>query len=130
MDPAPPVQTEQQPEAGPGVGEMPVDPILESQSAQQHAREPIAAPGGLGGSEWLSTTANESTTAPSTTAESGAENPAVLREPTALPDASEGMVGAAIQPPSPQVVPSAATEEDDVEEIVRDEPRPQSVQIL
>ena len=40
------------------------------------------------------------------------------------------MVGAAIRPPSPQVVPSAATEEDDVEEIVRDEPRPQSVRIL
>jgi len=107
-----------------------MDPILESLGAQQHMEEPNAALGGLGGSERLSTTANESATAPSAMAESGAENPTVLREPTTLPDASKGMVGAAIQPPSPQVVPSAATDEDEVEEIVRDEPRPQSVQIL
>ena len=42
----------------------------------------------------------------------------------------KGMVGAAIRPPSPQVVPPAATEEDEVEEIERDKPRPQSVWIL
>jgi len=96
---------------------MPVDPILESVSARQHVRDPIAAPGGLGGSERLSTTANELAAAPS-------------RELTALPDASEGMVGPAIRPPSPQVVPPAATEEDEVEEIERDKPRPQSVRIL
>ena len=101
---------------------MLVDPILESPSARQHARESIAAPGALGGSDRLSTTTNESAIAPSATAESGAENLAVPREPTALPNASEGMVGPAIQPPSPQVVPSAAIEEDEVEEIVRDEP--------
>ena len=52
---------------------MPVDPILESPSAREHAGEPIAAPSGLGGSEQLSTTANESTAAPSTTVESGVE---------------------------------------------------------
>ena len=124
---APPAQTEQQPEASPGAGEMPVDPILESPSARQHARESIAAPGALGGSDRLSTTTNESAIAPSATAESGAENPAVLREPMALPDASEGMVGAAIRTPSPQVVPPATTEENEVEDIIRDEPRPQSV---
>ena len=78
----------------------------------------------------MSTTVNESATAPLATAESRAENPTVLREPTALPDASEGMVVAAIRPPSPQVVPPAATEEDEVEEIERDEPRPKSVRIL
>jgi len=72
-DLAPPAQTEQQPETGLGAGEMPVDPILESPSAREHAGEPIAAPGGLGGSERLSTTANESATAPSATADSGAE---------------------------------------------------------
>ena len=109
---------------------MPMDPIQESLSARQHVGEPNAAPGGLGSSERLSTTVNESATAPSATAESRAENPTVLREPTALPDASEGMVGAAIRPPSPQVVPPATTEEDEVEEIERDEPRPQSVRIL
>ena len=109
---------------------MPVDPILESPCARQHAREPIAAPGGLGGSERLSTTVNELATAPSAMAESGAENPAVLREPMALFDDSEGMVRAAIRQPSPQVVPPAVTEVVEVEEIVRDEPRPQSVRIL
>ena len=109
---------------------MPVDPILESPSAREHAGEPIAAPGGLGCSERLSTTANESATAPSATAESGTEKLSAPKEQTALPDASEGMVRPAIRPSSPQVVPPAATEEDEVEEIVRDEPRPQSVRIL
>ena len=52
---------------------MLVDPILESPSAREHAGEPIAAPGGLGGSERLSTMANESATAPSAMAESRAE---------------------------------------------------------
>ena len=63
-------------------------------------------------------------------AESGAENLAALKKKTALPDASKGMVGPAIRPPSPQVVPPAAIEEDKVEEIVCDEPRPQAVWIL
>ena len=40
------------------------------------------------------------------------------------------MVGPAIGPPSPKVVPPAAMEEGKVEEIVRDEPRPQAVRIL
>ena len=48
IDLAPPAQTEQQPEASPGVEEMPVDPILESLSAREHMEEPIAALGGLG----------------------------------------------------------------------------------
>ena len=70
----------------------------------------------------MSTTANELVTAPSAMAESGVEKLSAPKEQTALPDASEGMVGPAIRPPSPQVVPSAAIEEDEVEEIVRDEP--------
>ena len=40
------------------------------------------------------------------------------------------MVGHTVRPPSPQVVPLATTEEDEVEEIEREEPQPQSVQIL
>ena len=75
---------------------MPIDPILESPSAQEHAGEPIAAPGGLGGSERLSTTANQSVTAPSAMAKSRAEKLSAPKEQTALPDASEGMVGPAI----------------------------------
>jgi len=81
---------------------MSVDPILESLSARQHAGELIAAPGGLGGSERLSTMANESATAPSATTESGAENLAAPKEQGTLPDASKGMVGPAIWPPSPR----------------------------
>ena len=109
---------------------MPVDPILKSLSARQHAGEPIAAPCGLGGGERLSTTTNESATAPSAMVESRAEKLSTLKEQTTLPNASEGMVGPAIRPPIPQVVPLAAIEEDEVEEIVRDEPRPQSVRML
>ena len=40
------------------------------------------------------------------------------------------MVRAAVWPWSPSVVPRAMVEEDEVEEIERAEPRPQSVQIL
>jgi len=40
------------------------------------------------------------------------------------------MVETAIRPPSPKVVPPATMEEDKVEEIVHDEPRPQAVWIL
>ena len=40
----------------------------------------------------------------------------------AVPDSLEGMVRTAIRPPSPKVVPLAVMEEDEVEEIMRDEP--------
>ena len=40
------------------------------------------------------------------------------------------MVGPAVRPQSPPVVPRATTEEDEVEEIKRAEPRPLSIQIL
>ena len=66
----------------------------------------------------------------STTVESVAEKLLAPKEQMAVPDTSEGMVGPAIRPSSPQVVPLAAMEEDEVEEIVHDEPRPQAVQIL
>ena len=49
--------------------------------------------------------------------ESRAENLAVPKEQTTLCKVSEGMVGPAIQPLSPQVVPLAVVEEDEVEEI-------------
>jgi hypothetical protein len=79
-DPAPPAQTEQQLETGPKAGEMPVGPIHESPSARQHTGEPIAAPGGLGGSERLFTTANESATAPSAMAEYRADKLSAPKE--------------------------------------------------
>ena len=118
---------------------MLVDPIPESPGARQHAGEPIAAISGLGGSEQLLSTANESATAPSATTgttgssgveaavtdialESREENLATPKDQTAPPEALEGMVGPAIQPPSPQAVPPAAVEDDEVEEIEREEP--------
>ena len=124
-----------------------MDPILDSPGARQHVGEPINAVGGLGGGEQLSSTANESTTASSVMAgttgssgvevvvtgimsESRAENLAVLKEQTTLPEASEGMVGPTIRPPSPQAVPLAAAKDDKVEEIEREEPRAQAVRIL
>ena len=58
--------------------------------------------------------------------ESRAEKPVVLEEQTALPKASKGMVGHAMRPPSPLVVPLAA-KEDEVEEIECEEARPQAI---
>ncbi|XP_066360930.1 uncharacterized protein [Miscanthus floridulus] len=46
------------------------------------------------------------------------------------PVAMPGMVGAAVRPQSPPVVPRATVEEDEVEEIERAEPQPQSVRII
>jgi len=46
---------------------MSVDPILESPGARQHAREPIATVGRLGGGEQLPSMVNESAPIPSAT---------------------------------------------------------------
>ena len=102
MDPVLPVQADEQPMAGSGMEGTPVDPILESPGARQHVGEPIAAVGGLGGGEQLSSTMDEPVTAPSATAgaaesfgveavvtnvapESAVENLAMSKEQTALP---------------------------------------------
>ena len=122
-------------------------PIPESPGTRQSAKESTATADGLGGGERLASTADGSAAALEATVgtagssgakarvadvapESRAERPAVPEEQTALPEASEGVVGHAIRPPSPQVVPPAVAEEDEVEEIERDEPRPQSIRIL
>ena len=81
--------------------EKPVDHIQESPSVWEHVGEPIAAPSGLDNRERMPTTANESAIAPSATAESGTEKLSAPKEQTTVPDASEGMVGPAIRPPSP-----------------------------
>ena len=110
--------------------ETTADHILESPSAREHAGEPIATPSELPGDERLPTMASESAIAPSTMVETGAEKLSESNEQTTVPDSLEGMVRNAIRPPSPKVVPLAVMEEDEVEEIVRDEPQPQAVQIL
>ena len=43
---------------------------------------------------------------------------------------SQGVVGRSVQPLSPQGAPPAAEEEDEVEEIEREESRPQAIWIL
>ena len=64
------------------------------------------------------------------TVEKGAKKLSESNEQMAVPDSLEGMVGTAIRPSSPKVVRSAAMEEDEVEEIMHDKPRPQAVRIL
>ena len=64
-------------------------------------------------------------------AESRSARPGVPEELTVPPKGSRVMLRPTIRPQSPPVVtPTATEEEDEVEEIVRDEPRTQSIQIL
>jgi len=109
--------------------------------------ESTAAAGGLGGGKQLTPAADESTTIPKVAAgtigSSGAEARAAhdvpkfgvtklvpVEEQTTPPEASPGMVGPAVRPWSPPMVPRATAEEDEVEEMEHAEPRFQSVRIL
>ena len=56
--------------------------------------------------------------------------PTTAKEQIVLPIATPGMVEAAVRPQSPPVVPRVTVEEDEVEEIERAEPQPQSVRII
>ena len=115
---------------------MPADPVLESQGARCPMEESTAAADGLGDGERFVPMADEPAAVPgviagavgSSEADAGvadvasksrAEKPVVPEEQTALPEASEGVVGHAVRPPSPLVVPTATKEEDEVEEIER-----------
>jgi len=117
---------------------MLADPILESSGARQPTEESIAAASGLGGSEQSAPTVDGSTTMPKATVEtawssvanagdasampeSRAAKPVVLEEQLVPPKASQSMVGLAVRPWSPLVVPLAVVEEDEVEEIEREE---------
>ena len=55
------------------------------------------------------------------TPEARAEKPVVPEEQAVLPKASIGLVGHAVHPWGPPVVPPATVEEDEVEEIEREE---------
>ena len=127
---------------------MPVDPVPESLGARWPAEKSVTDVDVLGGGERLAAMADGSVAMPAATAEtigsseavarvadatpeSSADKPMAPKEQTMLPEASKGMVGHAIRPPSlqvqpscPQVVPPAIAEEDEVEEIKHDEPRP------
>ena len=56
--------------------------------------------------------------------------PTMAEEQLAPTTATSGVVGAAVRPQSPPVVPQATAEEDEVVEIERATPKPQSVRIL
>ena len=118
-----------------------MDPILESLGARQSAEESAAAAIELGDGEQLALTADGSAMVPRATAEtvgssaanagdvgatpeSGTTKPVTPEEQTAPPEASQGVVGPAVRPRNPPVVPPAAEEEDEVEEIEREESRP------
>jgi len=126
---------------------MPTAPIRESPSAQQTEDGPAAAASGPGDGESLahttgaSATATEATTKKVDTLE--AETAAVVDAPEAMdatpPTAEEqtsspagmpGVVGAAGRRRSPPEVPQATAEEDEVVEIERAAPKPQSIRIL
>ena len=62
--------------------------------------------------------------------ESGAARPDMPEEHMAPPKASQSVVRPAARPRNPPVVPPAAEEEDEVEEIEREESRPQAIRIL
>ena len=100
--------------------------------------ESTAAADVLGGGERLAPTADGSVAMPGATAEAAESLEAdagvadaasestidklvVPEEQTALPEASEGVVGHAVWPPSHLVVPPATEEEDEVEEIEHEE---------
>ena len=120
---------------------MPIDPILESPGGRWPAEESTAAVGGLSDGEQLAPTADGSATVPGATTETtgslaanagdigatpecGAAKPVVPEEQLAPPEASQSVVVPVVRPWSPLVVPPAAAEEDEVEEIECDESRP------
>ena len=127
---------------------MPLAPMSGSPGARQPAKESTTAVGGLKDGERSASARDGSVTIPEATAitampsvaeagatseapESGSAKPVVPEELTAPPEASQGMVGPAVRPQCPPAVSPAATEEEDeVEEIVRAEPRTQYVRIL
>ena len=115
--------------------------MLGSPGARQPAEESTTAIGGLGDGERSASVEDGSATIPKATTgtagpsgaeagvaneaiESGSARPLAPEELTVPPKASQGMVGPAVWPHSPPAVsPTTVEEEDEVEEIVRAEPR-------
>ena len=126
---------------------MPTAPIREYPSARQTEDEPAAAASGPSDGESLAHTTGASATATKVTTEKvdtlEVETAAVVDAPEAKdatpsmaeeqpspPAAMPGVVGAAVRPWSPPVVPQSTVEEDEVVEIEHAAPKPQSVRIL
>ena len=140
-DPKPTTQTDEQPRAYPEAEVMPAAPVSGSPSARQPAEKSTTATGGAGDGEGPASAeagsatmlkATSGSTRPlgaetgvaSEATESGSARPGVPEELTVPPEGSQVMLGPTVRPQSPPMVtPTAAKEEDEVEEIVRDEPR-------
>ena len=85
-DPAQPIQTGEQPKAGPRVEEMPVDPIPESPGARWPAEESTAAAGEFDGGEHLAPTADGSATMPGATVETAGSSAVNAGDAGATPE--------------------------------------------
>ena len=122
-------------------------PVRESPSAGRTVDGPAAAPSRPGDGESLAHTTGASATATAAMTEKvvtlEAETVAIVDAPevtdatpstaeerTSSPARVPGVVGAAVRPRSPPKVPQATVEEDEVVEIERAAPEPQSVRIL
>ena len=123
---------------------MTTAPVRESPSARRTEDGPAAAPSRPGDGESLAHTTSASATATSAATEKAiameAETAAVVDAPEAIdatpstaveqtssPTGMLGVVGAAVRPRSPPMVPQATAEEDEVVEIEHAAPEPQSV---
>ena len=116
---------------------MTATPVPQSPSAREHEEGSAAAPGGLGEDDQVLTT-DVSMDVPMVAevvdggdvVESGSLKAVESEQQTAPPEASQGAAGTLARPPSPPVVPQAASEEAAMEVIDRAGPQPQPVRIL
>ena len=116
-------------------------PVQESPSARRTEDGPAAAPSRPGDGESLAHTTGASPTATVATTEKvntfemetaavvdalevKDATPSTAEEQTSSPAGMPGVVGAAVRPQSPLVVPQATAEEDEVVEIERATPKP------
>ena len=126
---------------------MTTAPVRESPAAGRTVDGPAAAPSRPGDGESLAHTTGASATATAATTEKVVTvetettaavdapevtdaTPSTAEEQTSSPAGAPVVVGAAVQPRSPPRVPPATTDEDEVMEIERTAPEPQSVRIL
>ena len=147
-DPKSTAQTDEQPRADLEAEVTPAAPVSGSPSARQSMEKSTTATGEAGDGEGPASVEAGSSTMPEATIgsvgplgaetgvaseaiESRSARPGVPEELTVPPEASQVMLGPTVRPQSPpSVTPTAAEEEDEVEEIVRDGPQTQSVRIL
>ena len=126
---------------------MTTTPVQESPSVWRAEDEPVVAPSSPGDGESLAHMMGELATATAATTEKVVTvetetaaavdapevtdaTPSTAEEQTSSPAGAPGVVGAAVRPRSPPRVPQATTDEDEVMEIERTAPEPQSVWIL